>query len=167
MLLFSLTIVGKNTPYNADYFALKQKIEHCKTLSETVQTAQTVFTWAKSILLNHEKESKNHVIKVLSYMHEHLSDETLSLKQIAENHLFMNADYLGKQFSKATNCSFSQYLTQVRMEKAKELFDEGEQLICVVAQKTGYGNNPQYFSKLFFKYTNVSAKEYIRQCHKL
>ena len=52
------------------------------------------------------------------------------------------------------------------MEMAKSLIVEGKKdRIYEVAEKVGYGSNPQYFSQVFKKYTGASPleyKEYVR-----
>ena len=44
--------------------------------------------------------SRDFIFKVISLVDEYLSNPNLSLKWIAENHLYMNVDYLSKQFVK-------------------------------------------------------------------
>ncbi len=92
-----------------------------------------------------------------------LSNSELSLKWLAENCLFMNVDYLSKQFTQKTGEKFSAYLTRVRVESAKELLrksDSGH--VYDVAQQVGCGNNPQYFSQIFKRTCKMTPTEYIR-----
>ena len=44
--------------------------------------------------------------QIYAYVTEHLQDPNLTLKQIAENHLFMNVDYVSKKFYKKQDKSF-------------------------------------------------------------
>jgi two-component system response regulator YesN len=55
------------------------------------------------------------------YVEENLSNPNLSLNWIVENHLFMNVDYVSKQFVKETGDKFSVFLTNLRIKRAKEL----------------------------------------------
>ena len=52
---------------------------------------------------------------------------------------------------------FSAYLGRLRIEKAQQLLACGEK-INWVAQLVGCGNNPQYFSQMFKKYTGIPPK---------
>lgn len=61
------------------------------------------------------------VSQIYVYVEQHLQDSALTLKWIAENYLFMNVDYVSKKFYKETGQKFSQYLTKMRIGKAKEL----------------------------------------------
>lgn len=93
--------------------------------------------------------SRDFIFKVISLVDEYLSNPNLSLKWIAENHLYMNVDYLSKQFVKQTGVKFSSYLASKRMEKAKELLLNGNnEKISEIAEQVGCGDNPQYFSQL-------------------
>lgn len=93
----------------------------------------------------------------------HLSNPELSLKWIAENELYMNVDYLSKKFVKETGQKFSSYLTEVRVQKAKELMTSADSdKIQNIAELVGCGNNPQYFSQIFKKSTGKSPTQYIK-----
>lgn len=90
--------------------------------------------------------------QICDYVNEHLSDPNLTLKRIAEQHLFMNTDYVSKKFQKETGTRFSSYLTDVRIERAKQLLVSAESdKIQTIAEQVGCGNSPQYFSQLFKK----------------
>ena len=111
------------------------------------------------------KQSENQFLdQIYSYVETHLSDSNITLKEIAENQLFMNVDYVSKRFIKETGRKFSDYLSEVRITKAKQYLAEGL-LIQEVAEKIGCGNNPHYFSQLFKKKTGMTASAYISQLH--
>lgn len=74
----------------------------------------------------------------------------LSLKMIADDVLFISSSYLSKLFLKETGYKFSTFLTIKRMEKAERLIcEKRDTTIYEVAEQTGFGNNPQYFSTVF------------------
>ena len=101
--------------------------------------------------------------KLQSYVQENLADPRISLKWLAENYLFMNVDYVSREFVRQTGEKFSAFLNRTRMERAKELLRENrEEKIYNVAQQVGCGNNPQYFGQLFKKYTNMTPSEYVK-----
>ena len=111
---------------------------------------------------------KPFIEKLLAYTREHLSDSYLSLKWLSENYLYMNVDYVSKQFYKQTGEKFSAYLNRLRIQKAQELllhYDAGKnsEKIYMVAEAVGCGNNPQYFSQLFRKYTGMTPTDYIKK----
>lgn len=71
----------------------------------------------------------------------------------------MTPEYLGNLFAKETGITFSNYLRQVRMEKAKELLTGTDMKIYEVACAVGYPDQ-KYFSKVFKEYVGVSAKQF-------
>lgn len=104
--------------------------------------------------------------QIFEYVDENIQNPNLTLKFIAEQYLFMNTDYVSKKFQKDTGIRFSAYLTNVRLEKAKEFLASGEaDKILNVAAAVGCGNNPQYFSKLFKKNTGMTPTAYVAMVH--
>ncbi len=101
--------------------------------------------------------------KVMQYVEENLSNPNLTLKWIAENYLYMNVDYVSKRFIKETDQKFSNYLTSLRIQKAKQLLTESSsEQIQWVADQVGCGNNPQYFSQIFKKNTGMTPSAYAK-----
>lgn len=101
--------------------------------------------------------------RIKRLVQQNLANSELSLKWLAENCLYMNVDYLSKQFTQKTGEKFSAYLTRVRVERAKELLcksDSGH--VYEVAQQVGCGNNPQYFSQIFKRTCKMTPTEYVR-----
>lgn len=104
----------------------------------------------------------NSIIKtVIEYTDANINDENLSLSWLAQKILYINVDYLGKLFKKKTSQSYSNYILNRRINKAKELINEQADIkIYEIAEQVGYGNNPQYFSQVFKKTTGYSPSEY-------
>ena len=114
----------------------------------------------------HSCTTSNMTRQIYEYVNKHLSDPNLTLKQIAEQHLFMNTDYVSKKFQKETGIRFSNYLTEVRIERAKKLLVSAENdKIQNIAEQVGCGNNPQYFSQIFKKKTGMTPSAYIARLH--
>lgn len=129
----------------------------CNTLFEKLPSFFPTFTPKRT-------KYKTFVEKTIAYVEEHLSDSSLTLKWIAENYLYMNVDYLSKQFLKETGCKFSTYLNKARIERAKILLlEQGMEHVYEIAEEVGCGNNPQYFSQLFKRFTGVSPSAYIKE----
>ena len=105
----------------------------------------------------------DYILKTIHYIEQHYSSPTLSLKELSETTLFMNPDYVSRQFFLQTGFKFSDYLTDYRIKRAKWLLLYGSEDISSVAEKVGYCNNPQYFSHLFKKITGMSLKSYIKE----
>jgi two-component system response regulator YesN len=101
------------------------------------------------------------VRQMIEYVSEHLDDSSLSLARIASDVLYLNPDYLGRLFRKECGVRFSDYLTKVRMEKAKQIIARSADLrVYEVAQKVGLGNNVAYFGQVFRKHTGMRPSEF-------
>lgn len=85
-------------------------------------------------------------------------DNKVSLHDIA-NSLYVNPKYLGALFKKETGRSFVEYVTFVRMERAKMLLRDQTLKVYEVAVLLGY-NDVDYFSKVFKKQTSESPSIY-------
>lgn len=106
-------------------------------------------------------KNKMLVHSMIQHIHDNLGNEELSLQWLAKNYFFMNVDYLGKLFRKELNEKFSQYVTRVRIERAKELMmNYSHAKVYEIAEKTGFGNDPQYFSYIFKKATGLTPVEF-------
>jgi two-component system response regulator YesN len=108
---------------------------------------------------NENMKHKQAVEFMVEYIHDHFS-ENITLSDLAEK-VFISRNYLSLIFRKDTGDTFNNYLTKVRMEKAKWLILEGKYLIYEIAEKVGYKNVP-YFSTLFKKFTGSNPSDLVR-----
>ncbi|UUZ89337.1 helix-turn-helix domain-containing protein [Paenibacillus sp. P25] len=135
---------------------------------ETLQALQAFFKdIARQITMGYyEQTKKKHcaiVEKMLRVIGEHLENPELSLNWVAGQMLYMNSDYLGKLFKKETKEKFSGYVMKERIRKATELLERRPDMkIFELAERVGFGDNPQYFSQVFKKYTGCSPSEYVK-----
>ena len=107
------------------------------------------------------KHFKEYMSTAVAYIEEHLDDENLSIVSVA-THVYLNSVYFGRVFKNAFNMTFKQYLLQRRMEKAKELLENGTNSIGTVCEQVGISNQ-SYFSHLFKEYTGKLPSEYKRE----
>lgn len=99
------------------------------------------------------------VENAINYIHEHYSNCELNLNDVA-THIYINPSYLSFVFKQQTNATFTEYLNNYRIEKAKEYIRSNSSYMAYeIAEKVGY-NNPNYFSSCFKKITGMSINEY-------
>ena len=67
--------------------------------------------------------------------------------------------YFSKLFKDETGEGFVEYITNMRIEKAKELMAEGDYTMKEICQMVGY-TDPNYFSRAFKKNVGVTPTEY-------
>lgn len=94
---------------------------------------------------------------VKDYIHSEYSQK-LTLKMAAEK-VFMNPSYLSHLFAEVEGMGFSDYLCQIRMEKAKELLQDYHWKIYEVADAVGY-QDVKHFMKVFKKQVGQTPSEY-------
>ncbi|MFD0697753.1 AraC family transcriptional regulator [Paenibacillus sp. GCM10027628] len=84
--------------------------------------------------------------------------EELSLEEVAE-HVHLNPHYFSKVFKQQTGETFIDFVTGLRIQKAKELIESGTLSLKEVCYEVGY-KDPNYFSRVFKKVTGVTPTEY-------
>ena len=137
-----------------------RRLENCTTLNQLKQV------WADYVsvsceLCQRQKDGMGSrpVRMIKEYIGEHYS-ENITLSDIADI-VFLNPAYLSAMFKKETGQTLTQYLIDVRIDKAKEMLRNPEKSIGEIACLVGY-QDERHFSKLFSKMTGVKPTEYRR-----
>lgn len=98
------------------------------------------------------------IFLIKDYIGKNYMNETLSVKDIS-SHVFLSASYVCTFFKNETGQTLNQYLTEYRMEKAKQLLGDPRYKISDISSRVGYSDG-NYFGKSFKKYTGLSPSEY-------
>lgn len=93
---------------------------------------------------------------MLQYIYENYAED-ITLGELADK-VHISRNYLSDIFKSMVGDTFNNYLTRVRLEKAKELLLERNMLVYEVASQVGYKNVP-YFSTLFKKYIGINPTD--------
>ena len=97
--------------------------------------------------------------EVKKYIGDNYTNDDLNIDEIARK-LFVNYAHLCFIFKRDTGVTINEYLTELRIKKAKELFDRGNTLVLDVASKVGYAD-ANYFGKCFKKFYGLAPSKYI------
>lgn len=97
------------------------------------------------------------IIAALDYISEHFN-ENISLSDVAEN-INISKNYLCSIFKKEIGVTFVNYVTNLRIEKAKEYLTNTDMKMYEVSCAVGYNDYP-YFSQFFKKHTGMTLSEY-------
>lgn len=120
-------------------------------LEEAVEaTNTTTFTGNGTVFID----------KVADYIQAHYQDPELSISRVAS--LFhINPTYLSKRMKQEIGLTFLDYVTELRINKAKEVLDDVASNIKIssLAIKVGY-KNQYYFSRVFKNKVGLSPLEY-------
>jgi two-component system response regulator YesN len=111
-----------------------------------------------------ENMKKSQMNNILIYVDDNISNPELSLSALASR-FYINPSYLSRTFKQHTGCTFVEYLTKLRIQKAIELFESYDVMAYEVAEKVGIPD-PNYFGKCFKKYTGYSVNDYKKQSGK-
>jgi len=95
--------------------------------------------------------------QTILFIEEHFHED-ISLHEIAGS-IPMSESNFSRLFKKQMGVSFVEYLTQLRMEKAKELLRRPDEKVYEIALAVGYQDS-RYFSQIFRKYTGDTPSEY-------
>jgi len=117
----------------------------------------------KCIELRNDKadSGKSIICKSKRYIAEHYCDSDLTLSGAAAS-VNISATYFSYLFRKETGETFSGYLTNYRIEKAKALLSCSTQRVVQIASSVGY-NDYHYFAGIFKKMSGLTPSEFRRK----
>ena len=143
--------------------------ENEEILKQAVTTAESVDDIKDYIgtLLDHAIELRNTVggrrySDIIQTAKERIEQdymsEDISLNSVAAE-VCMSPSYFSSVFSKEMGKTFIEYLTEVRMEKAKQYLACSSMKTSEISYEVGY-KDPHYFSYIFKKTQGCTPKEY-------
>jgi len=92
------------------------------------------------------------------YMDHHYMDPNLSLNQVAAQ-VNLSPSHFSVVFGQETCQTYKEYLTEIRIKKAKELLRMTTRRSAEISCQVGY-SDPHYFSYVFRKNTGLSPTEF-------
>jgi len=101
--------------------------------------------------------------QALQYLQQNYSRDVSLSETAAAVHL--NAMYFSRLFKQTMSVNYTDYLTQLRMEKAKQLLLSGAEKVFEIGRIVGYDND-KYFIRLFKRYTGLTPDAYRRKSYK-
>lgn len=84
---------------------------------------------------------------VLHYINENISETELSVEELASK-VFLSRSQLYRKIKTLTGVSVNEFIRNVRLEKAKELIELGNDNITEISYKVGF-SSPSYFTKCY------------------
>ncbi len=112
------------------------------------------------VLMNSEDGHRNTMEDILNYIDRNCHKD-ISLNQVGE-YANMSSYYLSKIFKKETGVNFVTYLTERKIDIAKDMLLNTDVPIINIALELSY-HEPNYFSKVFKKSTGLTPTEYRKQ----
>lgn len=118
-----------------------------------VQLRYLLYVFGRSARVN----SVGRLDRSIRYIHTHLRYD-LTVEELAAME-FLGVSRYREVFRSITGVSPVEYVTRLRIERAKDILTQNNSSVAAVAESVGYANR-NYFQRLFRKYTGKTPGEY-------
>jgi len=160
-ILLSLLREGENIGINTNNIVteadMKSVLEMWNSDQMKAVICESAVMMMKSIAENRMNSCSAAIEQAKQIIAEHYSDPDLSVDTVSEC-LHLSASYFRAIFKKETGTTFVNHLTELRMEKAKDLIVTSSMKNYEIALEIGYAD-PHYFSYCFKKHFNMSPND--------
>ena len=131
----------------------EEEVKHVVSSVQPANVAQR-----PGVLAKEGEQSPTKIVRdALYYIRRHYN-ENISLTDVAE-HINVNKSYLCDVFKKEQKVTILQYMTNLRIEKAKELLLHTDMKMYEISVEVGY-NDYTYFSQIFKRNTGETLSEF-------
>lgn len=86
------------------------------------------------------------------------SERKITINEVAQ-YVYLSPCYLSRIFKQNLGCTLMEYLTQIRVEKAKVMLRNPKYNITQVAEESGF-EDPGYFTRVFKKVEGITPSRY-------
>ncbi|MBD2846303.1 response regulator [Paenibacillus sp. IB182496] len=106
------------------------------------------------------RDSDNRTVaQMIAYLQAHYN-EPFRLDKLSEQ-VYLSPNYVCSLFKEETGRNISEYLIELRIERAKALLADPELKVYEIARRVGYTDS-RYFNKLFKRHTGMNLSDYRR-----
>lgn len=142
-----------------DYISCAKEIDCMDWDAMKAKAEQQINYLVKVVRFSKQMVRSELVTQTIQFMEQHYQQQ-ISLQEVADE-LGVTPQHLSKLFKKETGKNYIDWLTHLRIEKAKEYLIAGKVNIREVGYLVGI-QDPNYFSRLFKKNVGVSPSEYLK-----
>lgn len=129
-----------------------------RNTSEIIEWIELLGSGLCSILTRKKEKYKNSVIlQVKNYIKKNI-DKKIYLKDVASLFCF-TPNYFSQLFAKIEGCTFIEFVTKEKIQKAKMLLRDNDVKVYEVSERLGF-ESAFYFSKVFKKSTGYSPTDF-------
>ncbi|XID94076.1 response regulator [Paenibacillaceae bacterium WGS1546] len=148
-------------PLYADASPPHEALSRFETLGEAASWFAALFRRTSLLSRSEDREPHSeHMTQALRYIRDRYADN-LSLTEVAER-IGISGAYLSTLFRNELGTGFSEYVTDLRLAKAKMYLEEGDKDMKEIAALCGF-NGYNYFFQTFKKKTGLTPGEYARK----
>jgi two-component system response regulator YesN len=143
---------------------LETVLANIKTIEQTKEQAQKILSNALTFRDDQtDSQYVSMIQRAKEYIGAHYVDPSMSLGQVAA-HVYLSPCHFSAVFSQETRRTFREYLTDLRIKKAKELLRTTTLKSREICYQVGY-TDPHYFSYVFKKNTGLTPTEFRSQSY--
>jgi len=137
--------------------SILEDVEKCHNLMELNQLLEEKIEQFLNTIEDGSPQNPT-ILAIKEFIRNNYSSENLSVKDISE-HVYMSSSYVCTLFKNETGSTLNQYITDFRIEKAKQLLTDPNFKITDISSKVGYADG-NYFGKIFKKQVGLSPSKY-------
>jgi two-component system response regulator YesN len=104
-----------------------------------------------------QAKERNPITEIIKYIEQNYPSD-LSLQEVAGK-FYVSREYISRKFKQEYGINFSDYIVNVRIEKAKLLMQNPNLKLAQISEMVGF-HDVKYFSKVFKKQVGCSPKDY-------
>ena len=101
---------------------------------------------------------KRNIVDIVAYVHEHYLEDNFSVKYMAF-YFDTSVSNISHFFKKNMGVTISQYVEQIKLERAKDMLENSDMRVSEIAQALRYANST-VFIEMFKKYEGVTPGGY-------
>lgn len=152
----------ETTSISLDFDKFARRLQSIETINGVHEMFRQLFEEITGKQQVHSKKRYEALIaQVKSYVQENYHRCDLSMNQISD-HVNMSAAYLGRLFKQVTGVTFTEYLTEFRLDHACRLLREDSMTVNEISDAVGFTNS-SYFYIIFKKNLICTPNQYRRQ----
>ncbi len=148
---------GKNESEYTNYMDLSRQLYHVEEEDINAWAYRSVGYILRAVRDLQNTTTYADIRKALSYIDSHY-DEDITLEECA-GLISLSPQYFSRVFREQAGITFVDYLTHVRIRKAKEWLAYSNNTVQEICFKVGY-RDPNYFTRVFKKTTGVTPRQY-------
>lgn len=151
---------GKNESEYTNYMELGRQLYHVEEEEINAWAYRSISYILKAVRDLQNTTMYADVRKALRYIDSHY-DEDVTLEECA-GLLSLSPQYFSRVFREQAGITFVDYLTHVRIRKAKEWLVYSDNTVQEICFKVGY-RDPNYFTRVFKKTVGVTPRQFKAQ----
>jgi two-component system, response regulator YesN len=105
----------------------------------------------------YEQTRRKEILDTFKYVSINI-EKKISLDEVS-SYLYLNPSYFSRLFKKEVGETFVEYVTKMKINRAKELLEQTADSVGKICERLGY-DNQSYFIKIFKSYAGVTPIEY-------